>query len=458
MPYFFSSHKARNGQAVLLVTLALIPMVGIVGLVTDVGYMNYLRNSAQAAADSAALAASYRLNKTISGSTFTCDSYNWICKNQWSCPSNITSATNPPETACLYARQNGFSGYDAKTNPNQNVTITSDVTPTIPTAPGVGGVGYWITVRVSQTVPQLFSAILGNTTGVVSARATAALHPGLGCVYALDPIASGSFSQNGGTNFTSACGIYVDSSDPQAMLGVGGAVLKASTINDVGNYSWQGTIDPTPNTGISPFPDPLSYLQAPSPCSATTGCDSADCSAHPKLVTVSSDTTLLPGTYCGGIKIKSGTATFSAGNYIIVGGGISTQDTNSHVRGSGAMFYNTYNSSNTYTADQFNANSDVQLSAPTSGTYAGVLFMQDRGCCTSSMPIESFQGGATSFYEGILYFPRSLVQFAGNPSLDMAHYTIIISRRFSVQGSSTMNNDYSNLVGGNPIKQVGLVE
>ena len=84
--------------------------------------------------------------------------------------------------------------------------------------------------------------------------------------------------------------------------------------------------------------------------------------------------------------------------------------------------------------------------------------MQDRGCCTSSMPTESFQGGATSFFEGILYFPNSLVQFKGNPSLDMAHYTIVVSRRFAVQGTSTMNNDYSHLVGGNPIKQVGLVE
>ncbi|HEY5162211.1 MAG TPA: hypothetical protein VII81_04285, partial [Terriglobales bacterium] len=70
----------------------------------------------------------------------------------------------------------------------------------------------------------------------------------------------------------------------------------------------------------------------------------------------------------------------------------------------------------------------------------------------------SFQGGATSFFEGIIYTPRSLVQFAGNPSLDLAHYTIVVARRFAVQGTATMNNDFSKLTGGNPIKQVGLVE
>jgi hypothetical protein len=34
---------------------------------------------------------------------------------------------------------------------------------------------YWVTVRISQQVPQLFSAILGNGMGTVSARATAAI-------------------------------------------------------------------------------------------------------------------------------------------------------------------------------------------------------------------------------------------------------------------------------------------
>jgi hypothetical protein len=245
------------------------------------------------------------------------------------------------------------------------------------------------------------------------------------------------------------------------MLGDGGAVLKASAINDVGGVNWQGTILPSPNTGVQPFPDPLANLQPPSPpCGSTTGCDSADCSTHPKTTVVKSDSTLSPGTYCGGIAIKSGTATLSPGQYILVGGGITTQDSNSHIRGSGLFFYNTYNSANAYSEVDFNANSDVEIAAATSGTYAGILFMQDRGCCTTppSMPTESFQGGATSFFEGVLYFPKSLVAFAGNPSLDLAHYTIVVARRFTVKGSSTMNNDYSHLTGGNPITQVGMVE
>ena len=463
MRSFQRPDSSRNGQAVLLVTLALVPMIGLVSLVTDVGYLYYLKNSAQAAADSAALAAVYRFKSTISGSSFSCSSYEWICHaDPWPCPSDLTSAANPPETGCLYAKQNGFGTADSR----KTVTIQSGVTSSVPTAPGVAGAGYWVTVRVTQNVPLLFAAVMGNRNGLVAARASAALHPGLGCVYALDPTAQGSFYQNGTTTFQAACGIYVNSDDPSAaMEGNGGAVLETSMINVVGGVDWQGTISPPPNTGVSPVIDPLSYLQPPVPCAPGGGCDGADCSAHPSRTDVNSDITLSPGTYCGGIRVKNATVTFSAGTYIIVGGGISTQDTNSHVvllpdrpEGSGVFFYNTYNSSHSYSPIDFNANSSVRIAAATSGDYAGVLYMQDRSCCTTNIPTESFQGGATSFFEGIIYAPRSLVQFAGNPTLDISHYTIVVARRFAIQGTSTMNNDFSHLVGGNPIKQAGLVE
>ena len=54
-----------------------------------------------------------------------------------------------------------------------------------------------------------------------------------------------------------------------------------------------------------------------------------------------------------------------------------TQDTNSFVTGSG-YFYNTYDNKNAYAGLSLNANSSAQLSAPSTGNYAGILFMQDR--------------------------------------------------------------------------------
>ena len=119
-------------------------MIGFIGLVTDVGYMRYVQRSAQAAADSAALGAVYRFNRTMTGSSFTC-SIEWMCNQAKPCPSTLASAANPVDSACLYAKQNGFSASD----PRQTVTIDSQASSNVPTAPGLANAGWWITVRAT---------------------------------------------------------------------------------------------------------------------------------------------------------------------------------------------------------------------------------------------------------------------------------------------------------------------
>src|SRR6266542_3452544 len=126
-----------KGQAVLLVTAALIPLMGLLGLVSDIGYMLFTRKSAQKAADAAVLAAVARFNSTIGGSNFDCTTITWsawICNNSnnpYTCHSDLTTATNPMETACLYAKKNGFWAWraDGITPSNQSVSFVSGVAP-----------------------------------------------------------------------------------------------------------------------------------------------------------------------------------------------------------------------------------------------------------------------------------------------------------------------------------------
>lgn len=164
--------KGQRGQALLLVAFALLTMCGLLGLAVDLGWSYYIKKSAQAAADSAALA-SVRLAKqnatppytTCDGSTLYCNSTPTTCTSiQASFP------TSDANSACLYARQNGFEDGTGTVK----VTVAADASSSAPTAPNVTVV-YWVTVRVIQEVPQLFSAVLGNSRGVVAARATAAL-------------------------------------------------------------------------------------------------------------------------------------------------------------------------------------------------------------------------------------------------------------------------------------------
>jgi uncharacterized protein (DUF2147 family) len=433
-----------RGQVVLLVTFASVPLFAMLGLVTDLGWMHFLKKSAQAAADAAALASIFQFQATVSGSSFVCGSPGVVCQAPTACPSNITTPANPLQDGCLYAARNGFS----TARSNQSVTIAANVTNPPPTAPGVYSASYWVTVRVSQQVPQLFSAVLGNTTGTIAARATAAVSPSRKCIYALDPAASGALTVSGTADLTASCGVYVNSSSASALVTNGSAILSATEYDVVGGISVHAPLNPDPNLGAPRLPrDPLASLPAPT---VPAGCDY-------KNYTVKgwNTPTLSPGVYCGGISIKNGTANFSPGIYILMGGGITTQDSNSHAVGDGVMFYNTFDATHSYGPINISANSTVSLTAPTTGTYAGILFFQDRN--VSGHPAETFGGGSTGKIEGTIYAPASNITFYGNASLSAA-YTIIVANQISMVGTSYVNDDYSKLPGGTPIKQVGLVE
>lgn len=172
----------RSGQVIIMVTLALIVLCGMMGLAVDLGWSYFVEKSAQAAADAAALAA---VKTAMEGATgidaYTCAGPSSACVSP-PAPCSAVAGTNL-ESACIYAARHGFSSDD----PRQNVLVEAsdaNTPPTVlgcnpqvshpPTAPCVD-VFYWVTVRVSQSIPQLFSAVLGNSTGMVSARATAAV-------------------------------------------------------------------------------------------------------------------------------------------------------------------------------------------------------------------------------------------------------------------------------------------
>ncbi len=158
--------RGEKGQATILVTLALLAMFGLIGLAVDFGWAFYVRRSAQAAADSAALAATRAALQSIAPSidclTMGCDVTPVSC--------DLVSAGNLL-VGCTYAQRNGFA--PGGNSGHQAVTIQAN-TGNPATAPGVSS-SYWVTVRVSETVPQLFSALLGHPLATVSARATGAV-------------------------------------------------------------------------------------------------------------------------------------------------------------------------------------------------------------------------------------------------------------------------------------------
>jgi hypothetical protein len=427
-------------------TMAMVPMFGIMGLVTDIGYMHFVKMSAQTAAEAAAQAAIIDFRGTVGGSAYTCGGTDVVCSaNPTTCPSNVTTPANSLEHGCMYAQQHGFNGT------NQWVTYQSGAGGAPPIVSGVSSSSYWVTFRAIQKVPTMFSAILGNTSGLVVARSSAAVTGASDCIYALNPHQSGSLSVGGTAQLTSSCGIYVDSDSGSALGSNGGGIISATEYDVVGGVNTHYTLTPAANTGVLPAPDPLSNL--PVPATGPYTCDYYNYSAANW-----SNPTLNPGVYCGGINVGNNTYTLNPGNYILVSGGLTTQSSNSTINGSNVFFYNTFGTTNqgtmSYGPVNISANSNANLTAPTSGTYAGILFFEDRNAPASS---DTYGGGSNAVYQGTIYAKNAAVTMYGNSAINTA-YTILVADTISLIGTSTFNNNYGALPNGSPIQKVVVLE
>jgi hypothetical protein len=189
--------------------------------------------------------------------------------------------------------------------------------------------------------------------------------------------------------------------------------------------------------------DPLSYLSASVP---TAG---ACLPAGTGIISGTTAVLLFPGTYCDGILLSgTGNVTFSAGVYIVTGGGIQFSGTGGQVSGTDVTFYN-----NGATAISDTGSQAVSLAAPTTGAYAGILLFQDAG---DTQAVTIAGTGATSL-AGSLYFPNAAVSIAAPSST--AAYTVVVAQGITFTGAANFGNDYSTLPGNrSPIRDALLVE
>lgn len=182
-------YRKSAGQALILVTLALMAMCGMMGLAVDLGWSFFVQKEAQASADAAALAAVTEAAARISSTFgFSCPGSPAGQTSVYCHPAAVdctSAALGGTDTnlwnGCLYAQRNGFTPaglggrqlVKIQANDGQAGHLPEDQSP--PTAIGVKDIAYWATVRTTQTIPQLFSAVIGRTEGIVSAVATAGL-------------------------------------------------------------------------------------------------------------------------------------------------------------------------------------------------------------------------------------------------------------------------------------------
>jgi Flp pilus assembly protein TadG len=401
----------ESGQTLIFVALSMTFILGVVGMATDVGTLLHDRRNLQIAADSAAIAGAVEENIN-------------------------PAAANVQAAGQRAATQNGI------TNGSNGAVVTINTPPA--SGPHAGAAGY-VEAIVTQTEPVFFMKLFSFTSMNVGARAVAFNGAkNQGCMLALNPTASDTIHLQGSFDVSApGCAVIDDSNASDALVFTGGGgTLTAGSVGVVGGATGAtGDSTPAPVTGIAPESDPLANLPAPT-------YNAASCTAPPTGTTWGPATAGGTVCYSGDISVKNA-VTMSAGTYVFPG----TLDFsgNGSLTGTGVTLY--FPGPNGTLGGPGNGNTTRNLTAPTSGTYNGILIYQD----PSDTNTGEFNGTPITNLTGIIYMPNAELEISGNTTVNLD--TDLIIGSLYDKGNATINmTDYSQTVTNSPLKSVALVE
>lgn len=350
--------KARGGNVTVLFALSLPVIIGGAGFGVETTYWQYKKLQMQQATDAAAYTAG--IVRRAGGDTTA-----------------ITAAA----TKALI--QNNF-------DPTTGVVVVH-----APPTSGPYAGGNAVEVSASTNARRFFTAYFSNTPVHIAARSVATYQTAANaCVLALSGSASKAVNVAGSAVLKlQGCSVMSNSLAADALNVQGSASMTADCAITVGGVSATSGMHLTncaaPVTQSPPAADPYKDLPAPT----DSGCLN-DNGAN-----------LGPGVYCNGMNLKNN-VTLSPGVYIVSGGDFKV-NANANISGDGVTIYMKGNNH-----IDMNGNATINLTAPTSGTYSGMLFFGDRSASGSN----TFNGTANSKLTGTIYFASQTVNYLGNYS------------------------------------------
>ena len=360
-----------RAQVAALFGLSLLPLLGLTGASVDYTNASAERTRLQAALDAAVLA----------GAAATTDQVGTAART--------------------------FSG----------VLGSSSVTPTFTVN------GSTVTGSASTEVPAKFLRAFGKTSIPVGASAAAAASvtgtaaPSGGvCVLLLDPNASQALLLNSGANINAPdCEFHVKSTGNPAAMFNSGSTFNFKQVCVQGTNVTQNSITiPNLRVNCPTATDPFAG-QLPTP-STSGNCASNNYNGG--------NITLAPGIYCN-INFNSITnVTFQPGLYVIrgtwnVNGG--TWSCPACTGGAGVTFY----FADANSKFQFNSGVKATLTAPTTGTYAGLLFFEAPNLSKSDFIFNPSQGFD---WTGLVYLPSRNVTFNSSSQISSGNITMVFNK------------------------------
>ena len=296
----------------------------------------------------------------------------------------------------------------------------------------VNGKASWTTAALGVGANAITVNYLGSGNFQASSTSAPLAQPVTVGILLLDANSAGALTDSGKV-IVQGSSIVVDSSNAAAVVVSGTGSVQASQIDISGGdtTSGSGHFTGVVQTGTPSALDPLANLAAPDPSTLASQSSQALSIGGNQVVTLN------PGLYVGGISISgSASVTLNPGIYYLQGGGFSVSGHASLTDlGHGVLIYNAPASSSDIIS--FSTDGNVQLSAMTSGTWAGITLFQARSAANAI----NVSGTGVLNITGTIYAAAATLNVTGNAGVD-SHGTL------DTFGTSLILNDLDVSSGG----------
>ena len=411
--------KDRRGNMLVIAGAALPVVVGAAGLATDTIQWTLWKRELQRAADSAAIAGVYDREQQ-SGATTTTD-----------------DAVKHDLTLNLHTGFGLKSTYPKISYPTATTTMTNQVR---------------VELAVQRSLP--FSSLFMTAAPTITANATAASVPGAGdpCVNAResDPTKSGIIITGNASIYMPDCDFHSNTPSKDSAIAKGSAVVEANSVSAVGGVKESDNWKVNAYRPYSPpVADPFAGV-TPNPadmeCAERTVVKGGKNVTEPAGITEDTDFSQYEGKNCfASLSVASNrTLALPNGTYYINGGNANIQG-NISCNSCTIVLTNKDTAANATIGDfKVNADSQVNLTAPTDGAFKGIAIYQDRRAKDSSSAVNKINGNSNSNVTGALYFPNQELQYNGTGNTS-ATCTMFVARRINFTGNSATSNKFKSL-------------
>lgn len=405
--------RNERGNTLVIACAAMPMIIGCAGLATDTIQWTLWKRQLQRAADSAAIAGVY---DRLSAADATTNTSTAVCNDL-----SVNLHTSNPLMASSPCTGT-VGSYSSLTFPSDASNESDHVQ---------------VTLKLQHALP--FSSMFLSTAPIITASATAAAigSTGYACIESLDTSTATGVTFSGGTSIEMPnCDVFSNSSATNAAVGKGSSSIIANSVGAVGGVQQSNNFTVNSYKPYSAqLPDPFSGVTPdPSDMHCTTQAFSVALlgtyNCFSSLTVQPNSTVTVPSTYSGPIYINGGNVQLK-GNFTC---------------GSCTIVLTNSSTSSTATIGTISANStaNINITAPTSGTYKGIAIYQDRRASICTGNCNNVNGNSSSIITGAIYTPRQEVYYNGTGTVS-ATCTMFVSYRVTFNGTSALSNKFQSL-------------